>query len=84
MLAVQKYKLIWDELVIQKGSLAAKLNEDILSNFNAEELANLGQGDIFRIGNQSQPKTIEEIIRIGEEKDDKKYKEIKEKVLKDL
>jgi hypothetical protein len=34
MLEVQKYKLIWDELVIQKGAMMKKKTDDPLSNIN--------------------------------------------------
>ncbi len=43
MIEVQKYKLLWDELVIQKGGLAT-LNQSH-SNFNKinyDKLINLG------------------------------------------
>lgn len=49
MLEVQKYKLIWDELVIQKGSVINMKNEDILEGLNYEKIANMKKGEIFKI-----------------------------------
>ena len=47
---IQKYKLIWDELVIQKGTFMSKLKkDDPFKNFNLQSLDNLGKGDIFRM-----------------------------------
>ena len=46
----QKYKLVWDELVVQKGAfMTKKQKEDPFKNFNANQLVNLGKGDIFRL-----------------------------------
>lgn len=48
MSEVQKIKLVWDDLVIQKGAIFMK-NEASISNNDANRLAQLGIGDIFRI-----------------------------------
>ena len=63
---LQKYKLIWDELVIQQGGFMAKKKvEDPFKNFNIQQLANLGKGDIFRLKVDKSDKNIEEILAIG-------------------
>ena len=69
MLEVQKYKLIWDELVIQKGALMGKKkSQDILGKLNYEEIAQQGKADIFRLTGTYDEQTIEELIEIGQEK----------------
>jgi SWI/SNF-related matrix-associated actin-dependent regulator of chromatin subfamily A member 5 len=81
----QKYKLIWDELVIQKGAfMDKKKKDDPFSNFNCQSLVNLGKGEIFRLEVDNNDRTIEEILMIGEEKDKKANDEIKERVRKNL
>lgn len=42
------------------------------------------KGEIFKIQSSKDNKTIDEIIKMGHTKDDKKYKEIKEKVMKQI
>lgn len=49
MLNFQKYKLIWDELVIQKGALFGRTKEDPFSNIDYNKLSTLGKGDIYRL-----------------------------------
>lgn len=49
MLEFQKYKLIWDELVIQKGAMFGRSKEDPFSNLNFNHLSKLGKGEIFRL-----------------------------------
>ena len=50
MLEFQKYKLIWDELVVQKGRfIGKKKKDDPFANFNYNSMAKLGKGDIFRL-----------------------------------
>ena len=41
----QKYKLIWDELVIQKGTfMSRKDRDDPFKNITLKQIANLGKG----------------------------------------
>lgn len=54
----QKYKLIWDDLVIQKSTFLAKNKEDPFESFNYKSLMNLGKGDIFRLEVDQNPKTL--------------------------
>lgn len=49
MIELQRYKLIWDQLVIQKGSFFGKKKDNPFSNINYNSLAKLGKGDIFRL-----------------------------------
>lgn len=44
MLEIQKYKLIWDELVIQKGGLVKVNNsgEDKFNKIDYDKLADIG------------------------------------------
>jgi SNF2 family DNA or RNA helicase len=66
MLEVQKYKLIWDELVIQKGNLKGrKRTEDILGKVDYEDLALKGKGQIFKLKDCQDVKTIDELIQLG-------------------
>lgn len=64
----QKYKLIWDELVIQKGTFMSRKREDPFSNVSLQSLENIGKGDIFRLVLDENEKTIEEILALAEEK----------------
>lgn len=73
----QKYKLVWDELVIQKGAFMAKKREDPFSSLTVDSLAQLGKGDIFRLEVEETDKTIEEILALGEEKDRQKSEKIR-------
>ena len=62
----QKYKLVWDELVIQKGAFMAKKKDDPFSNFNIQSLATIGKGEIFRLEVDEKDRTIEEILALGD------------------
>ena len=59
MLEVQKYKLIWDELVIQKGTIMNIKSDDIFSGLNYEKIANMKKGEIFKIQSSKDNKTID-------------------------
>ena len=75
MIEVQKYKLIWDELVIQKGKLAYLTESNkAFSKLDFEKVLNYGTEDIFKLQENIDDKTIEQIIKMGEEKDKNKTK----------
>ena len=66
MLEVQKYKIIWDELVIQKGGLMRmKAAEEKFEKLDQNKIAGMGAEEIFKIQQHFDDKTIEEIIKIG-------------------
>lgn len=67
MLELQKYKLIWDELVIQRGAVFGR-TKDPLDNINFNHLSRLGKGDIFHLEPLENEQTIEEILALGKEK----------------
>lgn len=56
---LQKYKLIWDELVIQKGGFMSLKKEDPFQDISLQSLENLGKGDIWRLVLDEKEKTIE-------------------------
>jgi ATP-dependent DNA helicase len=58
MLELQKYKLIWDELVIQRGAVFGKKKEDPFANMNYNNLSKLGKGDIFHLEPEENDQTI--------------------------
>lgn len=73
ILQTQKYKLIWDELVIQKGGMARlKMAQEKYEKLDYQKVALLGAQQIFKFQQNYDDKTIQEIIRMGEEKDKKK------------
>jgi SWI/SNF-related matrix-associated actin-dependent regulator of chromatin subfamily A member 5 len=80
----QKSKLIWDELVIQKGALWQNKRQDPFKNLNLNHLTNLGKGDIFRLEADENPKGIEEILAYGEAKDHELEQTIKQRLQKDM
>lgn len=77
MIQVQKYKLIWDELVIQKGGFATLNSENAFSKIDYEKMINVGAEDIFKLQENFDDKTIDELIMIGQQKDENKMREIK-------
>ena len=79
----QKYKLVWDELVIQKGAfMSKKSKEDPFKNVNMQQLANLGRGDIFKLQIEETEKTLDEIQKIGIQKNKKLENQIRAKLHK--
>lgn len=62
---MQKYKLVWDELVIQQGNMIKKKNEDPLSHLNYNHLATLGMGEIFRLELEATEASLDDIIERG-------------------
>jgi SWI/SNF-related matrix-associated actin-dependent regulator of chromatin subfamily A member 5 len=71
MSEVQKTKLIWDDLVIQKGAIFMK-NQPTIKATDIERMAKLGLGEIFRFDGGVTDQDIDQIIRLGEEKDQQK------------
>lgn len=66
ILQVQKYKLIWDELVIQKGGLAKiKSAEEKFEKMDLNNLAGWGAQEIFKFQQNYDDNTIEEIIKMS-------------------
>jgi SNF2 family DNA or RNA helicase len=80
MLDLQKYKLVWDELVIQKGLVFNRGKEDPFSNINFNDFSRLGKGDIVHLEPGRQDQTIEEILSLGVEKNKQKEAEIRERL----
>lgn len=68
MLEFQKYKLVWDELVIQRGAVFGRGKDDPLASLNFNHLSKLGKGDIFHLEPTQNDQTIEEILALGKEK----------------
>ena len=69
--------------MIQKGGLArVKTSEEKFEKLNFDKIAYSGAEEIFKLQTNYDDKTIEDIIKMGEEKDKKKTKEIKEKLAK--
>ena len=67
MIQVQKYKLIWDELVIQRGGFASMRSaENSFNKIDYEKMINVGAEDIFKIQENFDDKTIEELISMGQ------------------
>ena len=61
--------------MIQKGGLASyNQNESTFNKLNYDKLINLGAEEIFKIQENFDEKDIDEIIRIGQEKDAMKTK----------
>ncbi len=58
MLEFQKYKLIWDDLVIQKGLVFGRGKDDPFSNVNFNYLSRLGKGDIIHLETERRDQTI--------------------------
>jgi hypothetical protein len=59
--------------VIQKGGLASLKNSDNeFDQINHDKLATVGAEDIFKLQENFDDKDIEEIIKIGEERDREK------------
>lgn len=77
----QKYKLIWDELVIQKGGfMTKKPKDDPFRNISAQQLLTLGKGDIFRLEVDQHDLSIDQILALGEQKDRQKDQEVRDKL----
>ena len=49
ILDFQRYKLVWDELVIQKGMFNVNRKDDPLKNLDKDAMINIGKGDIFKL-----------------------------------
>jgi SWI/SNF-related matrix-associated actin-dependent regulator of chromatin subfamily A member 5 len=86
MLEFQKYKLIWDELVIQKGGFVGKnkRKDDPFSNMNLNQLAMLGKGDIFKLEADESDQNIEVVLQLGEKKDREQDEEIRRKLMENI
>lgn len=86
MLEFQKYKLIWDELVIQKGGFVGKnkRKDDPFSNMNMNQLAMLGKGDIFKLEADESDQNIEVVLQMGEKKDRQQDEEIRRKLMENI
>lgn len=76
MSEVQKTKLIWDDLVIQKGAVFMRSQPTVKAS-DIDRMAKMGVGEIFRFDGGVTGEDIDQIIRLGEEKDMRKVEEIR-------